>query len=46
MSHYRYELKCLEVACMSGDARIVVLLDDMTPQFSVSGDIDLTVEHE
>jgi hypothetical protein len=31
---------------MSGDARIVVLLDDMTPQVSVIGDIDLTMEHE
>jgi hypothetical protein len=41
-----YELEGLEVACMSGDAHIVVLLDDMTPQFSVFGDIDLTVEHE
>jgi hypothetical protein len=26
--------------------RIMVLLDDMTPQFSVFGDIDLTTEHE
>jgi hypothetical protein len=41
-----YELKGLEAACMSGDARIVVLLDNMTPQFSVFGDIDLTIEHE
>jgi hypothetical protein len=41
-----YKLEGLEVACMSGDARIVVLLDDMTPQFSVFGDIDLTMEHE
>jgi hypothetical protein len=41
-----YELKGLEAACMSGDARIVVLLDDMTPQVSVIGDIDLTAEHE
>jgi hypothetical protein len=41
-----YELEGLEVACMSGDARIVVLLDDTTPQVSVFGDIDLTVEHE
>jgi hypothetical protein len=31
---------------MFGDARMVVLLDDMTPQFSVFGDIDLTAEHE
>jgi hypothetical protein len=41
-----YELEGLEAACMSSDACIVVLLDDMTPQFSVFGDIDLTVEHE
>jgi hypothetical protein len=41
-----YELEGLEVACMSGDARIVVLLDDTTPQVSVIGDIDLTTEHE
>jgi hypothetical protein len=41
-----YELEGLEVACMSGDARIVVLFDDMVPQVSVIGDIDLTAEHE
>jgi hypothetical protein len=41
-----YELKDLEAACMSCDARIIVLLDDTTPQVSVIGDIDLTVEHE
>jgi hypothetical protein len=41
-----YELEGLEAACMSGDVRIVVLLDDMTPQVFVFGDIDLTVEHE
>jgi hypothetical protein len=38
-----YKLEGLEVACMSGNARIVVLLDDTTPQVSVIGDIDLTV---
>jgi hypothetical protein len=38
-----YELKGLEAACMSGDAHIVVLFDDTTPQVSVFGDIDLTV---
>jgi hypothetical protein len=27
-----YELEGLEVACMSGDVRIVVLLDGTTPQ--------------
>jgi hypothetical protein len=41
-----YELEGLEAACMSGDACIVVLLNDTTPQVSVIGDIDLTVEHE
>jgi hypothetical protein len=41
-----YELEGLEVACMSGDARIVVLLNDTTPQVFVFGDIDLTAEHE
>jgi hypothetical protein len=41
-----YELEGLEVACMSSDAHIMVLLDDTTPQFSVFGDIDLTTEHE
>jgi hypothetical protein len=41
-----YELEGLEAACMSRDAHIVVLLDDTTPQVSVIGDIDLTVEHE
>jgi hypothetical protein len=41
-----YELKGLEAACMSRDARIVVLFDNTTPQVSVFGDIDLTMEHE
>jgi hypothetical protein len=41
-----YELESLEVACMSSDARTVVLLDNIMPQVSVFGDIDLTVEHE
>jgi hypothetical protein len=41
-----YELKGLEVACMSGDVCIMVLLDDTMPQVSVFGDIDLTVEYE
>jgi hypothetical protein len=40
------ELEGLEVACMSSDVCIVVLLDNTTPQFSVFGGIDLTVEHE
>jgi hypothetical protein len=41
-----YELEGLEAACMSCDARIVVLLNDTTPQVSVIRDIDLTAEHE
>jgi hypothetical protein len=41
-----YKLEGLEVACMSGDARIMVLLDDTMLQVSVIGDIDLTAEHE
>jgi hypothetical protein len=41
-----YELESLEAACMSGNAHIVVLLDDTSPQVSVFGDIDLTAEHE
>jgi hypothetical protein len=41
-----YKLEGLEAAYMSGDAHIVVLFDDTTPQVSVFGDIDLTVEHE
>jgi hypothetical protein len=42
----RYKLEGLEAACMSGDVRIIVLLDDTTPQVSVIGDIDLTTDHE
>jgi hypothetical protein len=41
-----YELEGLEAACMSGYVCIMVLLNDTTPQVSVIGDIDLTVEHE
>jgi hypothetical protein len=41
-----YKLKGLEAACMSSDVHIVVLFDDMMPQVSVFGDIDLTTEHE
>jgi hypothetical protein len=41
-----YKLEGLEAACMSGDARIVVLFNDTTPQVSVIGDIDLAMEHE
>jgi hypothetical protein len=42
----RYELQGLEAACMSGDARIMVLFNDMVPKVSVIGDIDLTTKHE
>jgi hypothetical protein len=41
-----YKLKGLEATCMSGDARIMMLLDDTMPQLSVLGNIDLTAEHE
>jgi hypothetical protein len=41
-----YELYGLEAACMSGNAHIMVLLNNTTPQFSVFGDIDLTMEHD
>jgi hypothetical protein len=41
-----YELQGLGAACRSGDARIMVLFDDMAPKVSVIGDIDLTVKHE
>jgi hypothetical protein len=41
-----YELEGLEVACMSGNVRIMVLFDNMMSQVSVIGDIDLTTEHE
>jgi hypothetical protein len=41
-----YELEGLEVACMSSDAHIVALFNDMMPQVSVFGDIYLTTEHE
>jgi hypothetical protein len=41
-----YEFEGLEVACMSSDTCIMVLFDDTTPQVSVFGDIDPTVEHE
>jgi hypothetical protein len=41
-----YELQGLEAACMSGDARIMVLFDDTAPKVSVIGDMDLTSEHE
>jgi hypothetical protein len=41
-----YKLEGLEAACMSSEARIMVLLDNTTPQVFVFGDIDLTTEHE
>jgi hypothetical protein len=34
-----YELEGLEAACMSSDARIVMLFDDTMPQVSVFGDM-------
>jgi hypothetical protein len=40
----RYELQGLEVACMSGDACIMVLFSDTVPKVSVIGDIDLTAK--
>jgi hypothetical protein len=42
----RYELQGLEAACMSGDARIMVLFNDTALKVFVIGDIDLTMEHE
>jgi hypothetical protein len=42
----RYELYGLEAACMSGDARIMVLFNDTALKVSVIRDIDLTVKHE
>jgi hypothetical protein len=41
-----YELQGLEAACMSGNAHIMVLFNDMAPKVSVIGDIDLTMKHE
>jgi hypothetical protein len=41
-----HELQGLEAACMSGDAHIMVLFNDMAPKVSVIRDIDLTVKHE
>jgi hypothetical protein len=41
-----YQLKGLKAACMSGNACIVVLFNNMTPKVSVIGDIDLATEHE
>jgi hypothetical protein len=41
-----YELQGLEAACMSGNARIMVLFGDTVPKVFVIGDIDLTAEHE
>jgi hypothetical protein len=42
----RYELQGLEVACMSGNVRIMVLFNDTTLKVFVIGDIDLTTKHE
>jgi hypothetical protein len=41
-----YQLEGLKAACMSGNACIVVLFNDMTPKVSVIRDIDLATEHE
>jgi hypothetical protein len=41
-----YELQGFEVACMSSDARIMVLFNDMALKVFVIGDIDLTMKHE
>jgi hypothetical protein len=41
-----YELQGLEAACMSSDARIMVLFNDTAPKVSVIRDIDLTAKHE
>jgi hypothetical protein len=41
-----YQPEGLKAACMSGNACIVVLFDDMTPKVSVIGDIDLAAEHK
>jgi hypothetical protein len=42
----QHELQGLEAACMSSDARIMVLFNDTAPKVSVIRDIDLTVKHE
>jgi hypothetical protein len=41
-----YELQGLEAACMSSNACIMVLFNDMAPKVSVIGDIDLTAKHK
>jgi hypothetical protein len=41
-----YKLQGLEAACMSGDAHIMVLFNDMTLKVFVIRDIDLTAKHE
>jgi hypothetical protein len=42
----RYELQGLKVACMSGDACIMVLFNDMALKVSVIGDKDRVTKHE
>jgi hypothetical protein len=42
----RYKLQGLEAVCMSGDACIMVLSNDIAPKVSVIGDIDLTAKHD
>jgi hypothetical protein len=41
-----YKLQGLEAACMSSDACIMMLFNDMAPKVSVIGDINLTAKHE
>jgi hypothetical protein len=41
-----YKLEYLEAACMSSDAHIVMLLNNVMPEVSVFGDIDLTPKHK
>jgi hypothetical protein len=42
----QYKFKCLDMACMSSDAYVMMLFDDVTPKVSVFGDIDLASEYE
>jgi hypothetical protein len=41
-----YQLEGLKVACMFGNASIMVLFDNTMPKVSVVGNIDLAAEHE
>jgi hypothetical protein len=42
----QYEFKCFKVACMSSDTHMVMLLDNVMPQVSFFGDMNLTSEHK